>query len=275
MQMRKYSKKIPSDINNSQPVQDFRKNHFFIFHNIYDDSLINKIKTKYDTLIENEKYSYPTAEHEGKVYSRHIHQGHEHIPELKNLITTDMSNLIRGYYHGEFVIKTILLWRIYHIPKNLETSKEQFSNYWHCDERSAELLKLFIPLDDISEDNGPFYIMSKERTKFLMRNGFKSRINYGLSNDVVEDPSHISKITCKNGAAHIINPQLCLHRAGNPSQGHHRDAICFVIAPSPFPISQNWIEKFQPDKEFRYGKIFRINKKRLMVLYRTRGRYSK
>ena len=121
IQMRNYSKKIPSDIINDQSVQDFRKNHIFIFQNIYDDSLINKIKTKYDTLIENEKYSYPTAEYDGKVYSRHIHQGEKHIPELEMLITKDISNLIRGYYSREFEIKTILLWRNYHIPKNLET----------------------------------------------------------------------------------------------------------------------------------------------------------
>lgn len=157
---------------------------------------------------------------------------------------------MEGYYQSYFDIKYIEGWRNKHVPKSVENKSELFSNHWHCDNRSTEYLKLFIPLNNLTTDDGPFHIMSLQRTKQLMKSGFGSRDEYNLEDSLINDPNHVKKITGEVGMAYFGNPQMCLHRAGVPSEGHWRDMINFVFAPSKTPLNEDWFEKFTQDEKY-------------------------
>ena len=166
--------------------------------------------------------------------------------------------IIEGYYGGHFKVTRIAMFRNLHTPKEIESTKETFSNYWHCDARDLKYLKLFVLLKDVTDDDGPFHIISQQRTKQLMKMGFGTREDYNVSEQELEDPEHTLKVVGKTGMAYFANAQLCLHKAGMPSENHHRDVIQFVFEPSDEPLGENWIERFKQDT--KYGKETYFNK---------------
>ena len=231
-------------------INELRAKQHIILNNQYDEKLIEIIRSKYNELIENDEKSYVTGTFEGKCYSRHITRAHEQIKELAGLLTDEIKEIVKGYYQGKFNVRYLGVWRNYHVPKEIQAKTELFSNNWHCDNRSTEYLKLFITLEDITEDDGPFHIMSQQRTKELMKLGYGTRVDYNLADEVINDPNHVTKITGKAGIAYLANPQLCLHRAGNPSKSHKRDVILFVFGPSSELLSDNWLENYKQDENY-------------------------
>lgn len=231
-------------------INELRKNQYLVLHDHYDEKLIETIRKKYNEIIEDDEKSYRSSLFEGKSYSSHIKNIYEEIEEIGQLISSQIKTIVEGYYQSYFDIKYIEGWRNKYVPKEVELKSELFSNHWHCDNRSTEYLKLFVPLVDISEDDGPFHIMSQDRTKQLIKTGYGSRDDYNLQEEVINDPNHMMKVTGKAGMAYFGNPQLCLHRAGVPSKDHWRDMIDFVFAPSSIPLSENWFENFKPDDKY-------------------------
>ena len=238
---------------NDPRINDLRTNQYLVLNNHYDQKLLDTIKTKYDSLMENEETSYPDNIFEGKSYSRHITKVYQQIGEISELITDEIKNILRGYYQGNFQVKYIEAWKNKYVPEEIQSKSELLSSHWHCDNRSTEYLKLFVPLIDLTEDDGPFHIMSQNRTKQLMKMGYGTRDDYNLDDKVMNDPNEVIKITGNLGMAYFGNPQLCLHRAGIPTNGHWRDIIDFVFAPSSEPLPDNWLETFQPDERVRYA----------------------
>lgn len=234
-------------------IKVFLKNQFVGLELPYDPNLIEVIRKKYEALIENEKTSYVTSEYEGKVYCRHITDPQLKIEELGKLITPEIKKIIEEYYGKNFEVRRIDLWRNYYVPEEVMKKKETFSNYWHCDARSTEFLKLFVYPNDVTDKDGPFHIITQDRTRELMKKGFGTREDYNLSLDEIEDSNHIAKMTGNSGTAFMANTEFCLHRAGKLSQGHKRDVIQFVFVPTEKPLPTNWFEKFSQDEKYRLG----------------------
>ena len=85
---------------NDPRINDLRTNQYLVLNNHYDQKLLDTIKTKYDSLMENEETSYPDNIFEGKSYSRHITKVYQQIGEISELITDEIKNILRGYYQG-------------------------------------------------------------------------------------------------------------------------------------------------------------------------------
>lgn len=205
----------------------------------FDPKLLNEIKSKYDKMIEDDKFSYIRSQFEGQVYSRILRRAGDNIPELKELLIPEIIDLIQDYYAGNFKVVNVMGWRNNHVPDDVIQKKELFSSRWHCDGRDTTMIQMFINFSDVTEKDGPFHLQSMERTKELVKMGFKDRRNYGLSEDVMEDPNHVFKHIGKMGSSVIANSTLCFHRAGNPEYGHRRDIIQFRFLPSDKPLSDN------------------------------------
>jgi hypothetical protein len=248
----KIVQKDTSNLNgeNLSEISELIKKQVLVLKNPYDSKLIDSIRKKYNNLINNDKTSYETGIFEGKAYSRHVNKIQEHIEELPQLITDDIVDIVEGYYQGNFNVRYIGAWRNIHVPKDIEEKTELFSNNWHCDNRSTEYLKLFVTLEDITDDDGPFHIMTQDRTKQLMKKGFGSRVDYNLSDEVINDPKFITKVTGKKGLAYFGNPQLCLHKAGTPAEGRKRDIIAFVFGPSSKKLDKNWFNNYEQDENY-------------------------
>ena len=219
----------------------------------FDKEVFDKVLEKYNNLIEDDKYSFVRSEYKGKVYSRMINRAHKQIPELRNMITKELLEMFEDHFGGNFQITYTAMWRNYHVPPEVLAEKEIFSSKWHCDGADTEEITLFINLSDVKEDDGAFHLQSKERTKELVKLGFKTRQDPGIPLDVLEDPKYIIKHTGPAGTTVLGNSSVCMHKAGIPEFGHQRDIMQFKIDPSIEPLKENWPELCEDSlSEIRY-----------------------
>jgi len=208
--------------------------------------IVNVI-SKYKQMIENDDYSVVRAEYKNKVYSRMIYQVYKKIPEITNLLTDEIKDMLKGHYKGSFQVHHVLAWRNYHVPPAVIEEKKLFASNWHCDGRDTSRVTLFINLSDVTEDHGPLHVQSKQRTKELIKMGFGGRHNYKLPEDVIEDPNFVVKNIGPPGTSVLCNPQLCLHRAGIPGPNKIRDIMEFRFKPSNQPLDKDWIDKIDEE----------------------------
>lgn len=211
----------------------------------YDKELISTLQSKYNKMIEDDRYSFIKFQHEGKVYSRMLYMAFKNFREVGELLTDDIKNLIKGRYQSNFQVTHVMCWRNYHAPAEMLGGKEIFSNRWHCDHSNTAIEKLFVNLSDVTEDDGPFHIMSRSRTKEIIKMGFGDRKNYQLDKNILEDPKYITKATGPAGSALLCNTELCFHRADIPVEGHSRDLIQFKFVPSKEPLHDDWLDRIE------------------------------
>ena len=221
-------------------IQQFRTNGYMKLNFNYDKSLIDKIRTKYEKMIEDDRFSFGSGQHDGKYHKRQIIDAHLNILELSALITDDVIEIVKQYYGSNFQVVRIDLWRTYHISQEI-MDKDLISNRWHCDNRKTDRLKLFINMAKVTENDGPFHLQSIPRTKDLMKLNFGHREDYGVPMEVIEDPKYVVKFIGPPGSAVFANTTTCLHRAGNPQTT--RDIIQFLFRSSRDPLSPNWFKE--------------------------------
>lgn len=204
-----------------------------------DISIINTIKEKFTKFIEDEKYSVGVSIFNGKSYQRHIRRADYDIPEIGKILTDEIVEELEEYYDVYFIVNRISGWRNYGIPDEIIKQKELLSDHWHCDHKRTDYVKLFINLTD---DDGPFHVISREKTKEILRKGYNNRNNYNISEDEFKDEQHIFRGIGPVGTGYFANTELCLHKAGIPKVGHFRDLICLRFEPSDKKLESNWIE---------------------------------
>lgn len=237
-------KKLTKD--NLKPSK-FRDNGYDALGIPFEKDLIEKIISKYNKLIMDEKYALKRTNN-GEVYRIELKNTSRLIPELAGLINKKIIGLLEDYYGSHFAVKAVFSWRNYHINDEYVdgTKKELFSSRWHCDRLSVEKTKLFVNLINVTEKDGPLHLQPGPRTKELIKMGFGSREDYKLNQEILEDPNHVVKAIGPPGSAILANSSVCFHRAGIPEQGHYRDILEFVFVPSSEPLAEDWIKQIDP-----------------------------
>lgn len=229
---------------------------FTPFQNSYDKELISKLQKKFNTLMEDDNYSYPYAGYDGKTYKREMIDPAKDFPELSSLITEDVIKVAEGYYtNGCFTIKHIGCGKNFFVPEEIRKDHEMFSNFWHFDFNETSEMKYFVYMSDVTEEDGPFHVQTKSRTKELIDLGFDNRNNYNISPDVLEDSKHVYKMMGPAGTSFFGHPAVVLHRAGDPSKGHSRNMIQFQFTPAKEKIPKDWIKNVIPHEIHRYESI--------------------
>lgn len=244
-------KKIIPDISSSEfnLATEFAERGYVTLTDLYDPDLINRIANKFNEIIDDEKYSFPRATHNGKIYSRGLYRGFEFIPESIKLINEKVIGLLEKYYKSHFKVNLFLFSRNYHVPKEVIDKHEIYANRWHCDYDDSTFVKMNVYLTDVTGIDGPFHIQPKKRTKELMKKGFGNRDNYNLPVQVLENPKYVWKTTGVPGTTFLCNCQMGLHRAGIPENGRYRDLIQFQFGPSNKPLTKDWIKDFEDPYE--------------------------
>lgn len=235
--MKKYHNKEKPD--NPKVIQ-LQKNGYVDMKIPFNKETLDKVLEKYNKMIEDDNYSFVRSEYKGKVYSRMINRAHKQIPELKDMITDELKEIFKEHFGGNFQIVYTAMWRNYHVPPEVQAEQEIFSSGWHCDGADTEEITLFINLSDVKEENGPLHLQSFERTKELVKLGFKTRQEPGLPVDVLEDPKHVIRHIGPPGTAILANSSICFHKAGIPGKGLLRDIMQFRIDPSIEPLRDDW-----------------------------------
>lgn len=226
----------------------------------FDDSLIETIQKKYDSLIGDDRYGKVLSEYEGKEYLRSLGSWDENfdlfeqIPELTDLVDDKVATLIRHYYGSHFQPIRVQAYRTYHIPQRVTEETELYSNYWHCDAHPVDHVKLFVYLSDVTEAHGPFHVIDESETERLLQAGF-NRGTEGVPDGVVEREADVIKFTGEAGTTAMANTQKLLHRAGNPDEGRHRDMLMMQFAPATEPLSNDWTQQADRDITNGYSRL--------------------
>lgn len=158
----------------------------------------------------------------------------KNVPEVFRLFTPRMTAVVEEYYGSSFLIDQTGFRLTYHVPDDVLREREVYSNHWHCDCCPSSQLAVFIILNDVSEADGPTAALSISDTREMIRKGYKSR-NRNDVHDVLfrAMDNHPAKAQLVGPAGTILfaNVARCLHRAGIPEPGRHREWLQFRLHP--------------------------------------------
>ena len=185
---------------------------------------------------------------------------------IKNLLNKILNNSLKNtmsyfekYFNAKISPAYIMLKRHYHYERE-NISDEIFNNNFHNDAYALTHFKAFINLKDVSKNDGPLEIVSKNNTnKFIKKIKYKDRNDYQNNINVDE---FIYKNTGKKYDCFFFDPTQCMHRATIPNKDHFRDviAITFVCLPNKLKIKQTLLNKldifkYKPNPLLKYAKL--------------------
>jgi hypothetical protein len=210
--------------------------HFF---SIDEKNILNKIKDRYLEIIEDPLYSYIFDE-DGNISDSHngvffmLKNPVNSIPEILNLISKKIESIVNQYYGCHFLITHIAAYRTKNITNHAD--KEVYAHKLHCDRHKINILKMFVALQDISSEDGPFTFFDKEYSKKVTKAGYKERDKCGNAQVLINDKDKQKFFVGDFASAVICDTASCLHKAGIPLVGRKRDLLIFSFESSPVPV---------------------------------------
>ena len=171
------------------------------------------------------------------------------VPELRLLLSEAVRSVLIGYYRTHFCLQHVRMWRIKPLTTD-ERFQYNYGNLWHCDPHRVTVMKLFVQVsEDVSAENGALRMHDIPTTRLIMRSGFISRTRQvALAQRLIEDEKRMVVFDGPPGSALIMNPNLCLHRAGVPLPGRTRGMVqlTFDVADHP-PPAGDYFAELAPD----------------------------
>ncbi len=140
----------------------------------------------------------------------------------------DLLNNLKKYYNSNIIIADMSIWSNFK-PKEISSSKEYFSEKFHCDGYICNYIKIHINLMDVDKTCGPLNIISKKiNKKFIKDFNYKDRNYYNNDNNY----DYIYSNTGKKGEAILFDSTNCFHRATIPE--NYRTMMQLILFVSPF-----------------------------------------
>jgi len=142
-------------------------------------------------------------------------------------ITPDYLDVLRekitNWLQVDFDFVTHMLWRNYHTDEPL-----LFSGDWHFDRRPVNWVRLFVLMEDVDVNQGPFHYLDRASSKKYAKLGFSRRSEH--SETVLGKDSRVKLFTGSSGNGAFVDVQRILHKAGVPCEGRTRDMSEIVIS---------------------------------------------
>lgn len=229
-------------------ARKLRKSGCSFLVNTYPKEIMSPIVSEFNVAIEDESLSEASDKHlyNGKFLRWTIRDARKVIPSLEKLMTDELKGTLEQYYQGHFNVIRVVAYRNYHVPNKL-AEEGIYSNLWHCDARRPSLIKLMLNVSDVGKNDGPLHVLSKEKTRRMMKLGFKNRRELGGAALEIEEAEGLVKLTGVSGTGLLCNLNACLHKAGVPETTRKRDLIQMLFAPSRKPLSSNWMTELDID----------------------------
>ncbi len=118
-----------------------------------------------------------------------------------------------------------------------DQEKGWYANHPHIDKPySKNTIKLIVPIQKITDNDGPMKIASKEKSK-----NFPNINNHEFEN-----------VLCDVGDIFVFNPNLCYHYASSPNYGLTRKQMMFQLNPSAEWCVNKNIFSYQKIKEPKF-----------------------
>lgn len=206
-------------------VNRLRRDGYALREKVYEPERIAGIIRKFQRLIEDLRHSRATSP-----YSVELTDALRSIPELRGLLNEQVRQMLHEYFGSPFRVVETQAFRTFPIPES-DREKEAYSNFWHCDAYPASWVKLYVFLSDWTPASGGTEILPIRTTKKVMRSGYVNRyFTLGGQERLARMTAQHATAVGSAGSVFMFNPQRCLHRAGIPRDGGHRDAMMFFVA---------------------------------------------
>lgn len=150
-----------------------------------------------------------------------------YIPKIFLDIIQKHKNEIKNYLGLKVLFENPLFFRNYNFDKRF-SGFDVYSNVWHQDSHDGNrLLKIFILMQDVTEEDGPIRWLDEENTR-LNWNELSDRWTFATFKEVkfFKNENYLSG---KAGKYCIIDTSRCMHRAGIPSE--KRDMMQLTLYP--------------------------------------------
>ncbi len=169
--------------------------------------------------------------------------------------------MIKGYFNSDYFVYSSDVYRI--IP--IKDTRESFeSAKWHFDNTSTDMLKVFVYLNDVTEETGALNISGRRISDKIKNEGLF------LRDDIERYQADIEKekivVEGKVGTIILFTPHSNVHKATLPSK-LYRDAAVFLVYPSFYKnSSKSHSRRLSISRNFGYM-INPFNKKPLRSGY--------
>ncbi len=205
-------------------------------NNFFDHEFINLVKLNFDECYKNNFDNFffnknvSSKNFQDKIDVNNVSQITNYVslknpilslPQITLFLNKRLYNLIQSYFKSQIGLTSINLRKSF--VNNLNDAD---TNFYHKDENSWNLLKVFIYLNDVGNNSGPFVYVKKTH-KDLSLNILK---NYRISDDVINNnfsQDKIVNLTGKVGDIIIANTRG-LHK-GKKVISEERNMLTFTF----------------------------------------------
>jgi hypothetical protein len=253
MSMRMYT---PSEFrreNRDPRGQQLKNDGYVAMPNLYEAELIKQVRAEFEVAINNEELTVKQP------FSRTLKPNidfQKHMPTMFELVRkSELLKVLHSYYGSYCNLLIISGTRLFHIPEKDRTFTNMLSAVWHCDNIPTDVVHLAVFLHDVTPEFGPTQLVSRQRTRELMKMGYGRRHNIGVPKSVLEDPQYVKDLSSKAGTGHLMLPCQALHRAGIPQEGLIRDSLFFSFRPG---LEPQQLAKLSPLKKKMYPTVSRM-----------------
>lgn len=212
-------------------------------------AVVDHVSERFRTLVLDPAVSQPIGPRL-KDAARAIVDPIKRIPEIAQLLTPEVRRIVEAHYGTPFEVKHVRGWRNVPVPPEYQ-KQDVYSNLWHNDHDPVFMLRLFVYLTDaVTRETGALRFHPIPVTKSIMRRGYlRRRAVLPPARRILEDERRIMYFEGGRGASCLLNPQMCLHRAGVPRDGSYRDMVQFTLSPCERPLPDDWALRLPADPD--------------------------
>ena len=156
----------------------------------------------------------------------------ENVPQAFEFLTDRVAAVAEAYFGSSFQIGGMSFRLTQHVPDDVLRKVEVYSNRWHFDSVPTSQLAVFVILNDISTADGPTAALPLSASKDVVGHGYRYRntMDDKMLRAIEEHPSK-AEFVGPAGTVLFANTATCLHRAGIPEPGRHREWLEFRLYP--------------------------------------------
>jgi hypothetical protein len=233
----------------SERATFLREEGYFPLGVVASRLVVDRVAERFRMLIADPTASQPIGPRL-KDAARAIVEPLARIPEIAHLLTTEVHDLVNAYYGTPFKVNHVRAWRNVPVPQEYQ-KQDVYSNLWHNDHDPIYMLRLFVYLTEgVNRETGALRFHPIPVTKKIMRRGYlRRRAVLPPARRILNDEGRMLFFEGGPGSTCLLNPQMCLHRAGVPREGSFRDMVQFTLSPSNVPLASDWADRMPPDPD--------------------------
>ena len=192
---------------------------------------LNYISEKADDLLSREDVNEDLSRSslKEKIRAKQVlYDLENHIPGLFDIIPSEARNEAERFFGCKFSVREASLVRTFHVESVIAEKYETIADRYHLDINSEILLNMFIAIETITTDDGPFHFYNKDISRKLIKNHYRKRDTNIEKFERLEPPE---KFIAEKGDWFFFDGAHVFHRASIPSKGHTRTVVQMLLEP--------------------------------------------